>query len=68
MKTRKRLLRFTKQISTLCMSVLLLLMCAIPVAANDSAPVGAVISESPAPAPATNQCHPGLCRCHAARI
>lgn len=52
MKTRKKLLRFTKQISTLCMSVLLLLMCAIPVAANDSAPVGAVISESPAPAPA----------------
>lgn len=51
MKTRKKLLRFTKQISTLCMSVLLLLMCAIPVAANDSAPVGAVISESPAPAP-----------------
>lgn len=52
MKTSKKSSGFTQSIVSLFVSVLLLLMCAIPVAANDSAPVGAVISESPAPAPA----------------
>ena len=39
MKTRKKLLRFTKQITfSLCMSVSLLLMCALPATAADSDP------------------------------
>lgn len=38
MKTRKKLLRFTKQIISLCMSISLLLMCALPATAADSDP------------------------------